>query len=84
MRCQQSRSLQLAVKILYGFVAFLVIIVAVLASLGEHQTSLRQTHGFAAAAAKAAEIPAARLWSQWLNSCSQHSSDLLANSTGSC
>lgn len=37
MRCQQSRSLQLAVKILYGFVAFLVIVVAVLASLGEHQ-----------------------------------------------
>lgn len=39
---------------------------------------------------KAAEIPAvtcatspAPLWSQWLNSCSQHSSDLLANSTGS-
>lgn len=43
------------------------------------------------AAAEAAEIPAvtcatspARLWSQWLNSCSQHSADLLANSTGSC
>lgn len=35
MRCQQSRSLQLAVKVLYGFVAFLVITVAVLVSLGE-------------------------------------------------
>lgn len=35
MRCQQSHSLQLAVKVLYGFVAFLVITVAVLASLGE-------------------------------------------------
>ncbi|XP_074542036.1 scavenger receptor class A member 3 [Halichoeres trimaculatus] len=33
MRCQQSQSLQLAVKVLYGFVAFLIIIVAVLASL---------------------------------------------------
>lgn len=33
MRCQQSHSLQLAVKVLYGFVAFLVITVAVLASL---------------------------------------------------
>uniref|UniRef100_H3D3T6 Scavenger receptor class A member 3 n=2 Tax=Tetraodon nigroviridis TaxID=99883 RepID=H3D3T6_TETNG len=33
MRCQQSRSLQLAVKVLYGFVAFLVITVAVLVSL---------------------------------------------------
>ncbi|XP_068433131.1 scavenger receptor class A member 3 [Clinocottus analis] len=33
MRCQQSRSLQLAVKVLYGFVAFLIITVAVLASL---------------------------------------------------
>lgn len=40
---------------------------------------------------KAAEIPAVtcatsptRLWSRWLNSCSQHSADLLANSTGSC
>lgn len=33
MRCQQSSSLQLAVKVLYGFVAFLVITVAVLASL---------------------------------------------------
>nr|XP_046229762.1 scavenger receptor class A member 3 [Scatophagus argus] len=33
MRCQQSQSLQLAVKVLYGFVAFLVITVAVLASL---------------------------------------------------
>ncbi|XP_029281654.1 scavenger receptor class A member 3 isoform X1 [Cottoperca gobio] len=33
MRCQQSHSLQLAVKILYGFVAFLIITVAVLASL---------------------------------------------------
>lgn len=35
MRCQQSRSLQLAVKVLYGFVAFLVVTVVVLASLGE-------------------------------------------------
>lgn len=35
MRCQQSRSLQLAVKVLYGFVAFLAITVAVLVSLGE-------------------------------------------------
>lgn len=35
MRCQQSRSLQLAVKVLYGVVAFLVIAVVVLASLGE-------------------------------------------------
>lgn len=35
MRCQQSRSLQLAVKVLYGIVAFLVIAVVVLASLGE-------------------------------------------------
>lgn len=35
VRCQQSHSLQLAVKILYGFVAFLIITVAVLASLGE-------------------------------------------------
>ncbi|XP_028253716.1 scavenger receptor class A member 3 isoform X2 [Parambassis ranga] len=33
VRCQQSHSLQLAVKVLYGFVAFLIIIVAVLASL---------------------------------------------------
>ncbi|CAJ1078336.1 scavenger receptor class A member 3 [Xyrichtys novacula] len=33
MRCQQSQSLQLAIKVLYGFVAFLIIIVAVLASL---------------------------------------------------
>uniref|UniRef100_A0A8C7XQ02 Scavenger receptor class A, member 3 n=1 Tax=Oryzias sinensis TaxID=183150 RepID=A0A8C7XQ02_9TELE len=33
VRCQQSRSLHLAVKVLYGFVAFLIIIVAVLASL---------------------------------------------------
>ncbi|XP_037541530.1 scavenger receptor class A member 3 [Nematolebias whitei] len=33
VRCQQSLSLQLAVKVLYGFVAFLVITVAVLASL---------------------------------------------------
>ncbi|XP_059213181.1 scavenger receptor class A member 3 [Centropristis striata] len=33
MRCQQSHSLQLAVKVLYGFVAFLIITVAVLASL---------------------------------------------------
>lgn len=35
MRCQQSRSLQLAIKVLYGFVAFLVVTVVVLASLGE-------------------------------------------------
>ena len=35
MRCQQSHSLQLAIKVLYGFVAFLIITVAVLASLGE-------------------------------------------------
>lgn len=35
MRCQQSHSLQLAVKVLYGFLAILVITVAVLASLGE-------------------------------------------------
>ncbi|KAK9531319.1 hypothetical protein VZT92_010752 [Zoarces viviparus] len=33
MRCQQSHSLQLAIKVLYGFVAFLIIVVAVLASL---------------------------------------------------
>ncbi|GLD49673.1 scavenger receptor class A member 3, partial [Lates japonicus] len=33
VRCQQSHSLQLAVKVLYGFVAFLIITVAVLASL---------------------------------------------------
>lgn len=33
MRCQQSHSLQLAVRVLYGFVAFLIITVAVLASL---------------------------------------------------
>ncbi|XP_070705436.1 scavenger receptor class A member 3 [Pempheris klunzingeri] len=33
MRCQQSQSLQLAVKVLYGFVVFLIITVAVLASL---------------------------------------------------
>uniref|UniRef100_A0A8C6NJ64 Scavenger receptor class A member 3 n=1 Tax=Nothobranchius furzeri TaxID=105023 RepID=A0A8C6NJ64_NOTFU len=33
MRCQQSHSLQLAVKVLYGFVAFLIITVVVLASL---------------------------------------------------
>ncbi|XP_068199166.1 scavenger receptor class A member 3 isoform X2 [Antennarius striatus] len=33
IRCQQSHSLQLAVKVLYGFVAFLIITVAVLASL---------------------------------------------------
>ncbi|XP_026173752.1 scavenger receptor class A member 3 [Mastacembelus armatus] len=33
VRCRQSSSLQLAVKVLYGFVAFLIIIVAVLASL---------------------------------------------------
>ncbi|MEQ2229569.1 hypothetical protein ILYODFUR_020251, partial [Ilyodon furcidens] len=33
MKCQQSHSLQLAVKVLYGFVTFLIITVAVLASL---------------------------------------------------
>ncbi|XP_020495602.1 scavenger receptor class A member 3 [Labrus bergylta] len=33
MRCQQGHSLQLAVKVLYVFVAFLIITVAVLASL---------------------------------------------------
>ncbi|XP_068609720.1 scavenger receptor class A member 3 [Brachionichthys hirsutus] len=33
VRCQQSHSLQLAVKVLFGFVAFLIITVAVLASL---------------------------------------------------
>lgn len=33
VRCQQSHSLQLAIKVLYGFVAFLIITVAVLASL---------------------------------------------------
>ncbi|XP_061603023.1 scavenger receptor class A member 3 [Cololabis saira] len=33
VRCQQGHSLQLAVKVLYGFVAFLIITVAVLASL---------------------------------------------------
>lgn len=95
MRCQQSRSLQLAVKILYGFVAFLVIIVAVLASLGEHQPSPNalfcSVQNRFHRGSRAAEIPAVtcatsptRLWSQWLNSCSQHSSDLLANSAGSC
>lgn len=40
VRCQQSHSLQLAVKILYGFVAFLIITVAVLASLGELDTEV--------------------------------------------
>ncbi|XP_053736578.1 scavenger receptor class A member 3 isoform X1 [Synchiropus splendidus] len=33
VRCQQSHSLQVAVKVLFGFVAFLVVTVAVLASL---------------------------------------------------
>ncbi|KAM6914951.1 scavenger receptor class A member 3 [Xenentodon cancila] len=33
VRCQQSHSLQLAVKVLYGFVGFLIITVAVLAAL---------------------------------------------------
>lgn len=33
VRCQQTHSLQLAIKVLYGFVAFLIITVAVLASL---------------------------------------------------
>uniref|UniRef100_A0A672IXD5 Scavenger receptor class A, member 3 n=1 Tax=Salarias fasciatus TaxID=181472 RepID=A0A672IXD5_SALFA len=35
VRCQQSQSLQLAVKVLYALVALLIITVAVLASLGE-------------------------------------------------
>lgn len=35
MKCQQTRSLQLAVRVLYGFFAFIVITLAVLASLGE-------------------------------------------------
>ncbi|KAI1897527.1 hypothetical protein AGOR_G00084190 [Albula goreensis] len=33
VKCQQTRSLQLAVKVLYGFLAFLIIAVAILASL---------------------------------------------------
>ncbi|KPP68335.1 scavenger receptor class A member 3-like [Scleropages formosus] len=33
VRCQQTQSLQLAVKVLYGFFAFLIVTVAVLASL---------------------------------------------------
>ncbi|KAJ0026683.1 hypothetical protein NQD34_017683 [Periophthalmus magnuspinnatus] len=33
VRCQQTSALQLAIKVLYGFVAFLIITVAVLASL---------------------------------------------------
>lgn len=33
VRCQQTHSLQLAIKVLYGFVAFLIITIAVLASL---------------------------------------------------
>ncbi|XP_063079657.1 scavenger receptor class A member 3 [Engraulis encrasicolus] len=33
VKCQQTQSVQLAVKVLYGFFAFLIIIVAVLASL---------------------------------------------------
>ncbi|KAJ8270688.1 hypothetical protein GJAV_G00118070 [Gymnothorax javanicus] len=33
MKCQQAHSLQLAVKVLYGFFAFLIIAVAILASL---------------------------------------------------
>ncbi|XP_010880874.2 scavenger receptor class A member 3 [Esox lucius] len=33
VKCQQTRSLQLAVKVLYGFFAFLIIAVAVLASV---------------------------------------------------
>ncbi|KAG5276988.1 hypothetical protein AALO_G00112190 [Alosa alosa] len=33
VKCQQTHSLQLAVKVLYGFLAFLIIAVAVLASL---------------------------------------------------
>lgn len=35
MKCQQTHSLQLAVKMLYGFLALLIIAVAVLASLGK-------------------------------------------------
>ncbi|KAK3516950.1 hypothetical protein QTP70_028243 [Hemibagrus guttatus] len=35
LKCQQTRSLQLAVRVLYGFFAFIVIALAVLASLGE-------------------------------------------------
>lgn len=91
MRCQQSRSLQLAVKILYGFVAFLVIVVAVLASLGEHQ-HLPQTftsvkNGSRSSGSTTAKIPCcdpAQLLPLISGaSCSQHSFDLLANSTGS-
>lgn len=91
MRCQQSRSLQLAVKILYGFVAFLVIVVAVLASLGEHQplpqmfTSVKD--GSRSSGSTTAKIPCcdpAQLLPLISGaSCSQHSFDLLANSTGS-
>lgn len=36
MKCQQTHSLQLAVKMLYGFLALLIIAVAVLASLGKN------------------------------------------------
>lgn len=35
VRCRQSNSLQVAVKVLYALVAFLIVIVVVLASLGE-------------------------------------------------
>lgn len=35
MKCQQTHSLQLAVKMLYGFLALLIIAVAVLATLGK-------------------------------------------------
>lgn len=35
LKCQQTRSLQLAVRVLYGFFAFIVITLAVLGSLGE-------------------------------------------------
>lgn len=35
LKCQQTRSVQLAVRVLYGFFAFIVIALAVLAFLGE-------------------------------------------------
>jgi len=35
MKCQQTHSLTLAVKMLYGFLALLIIAVAVLATLGK-------------------------------------------------
>ncbi len=37
MKCQQTHSVQLAVKILYGFLALLIIAVAVLATLGKNE-----------------------------------------------